>query len=63
MTGHGRHYDEGTTAAALPQVFAYLDDPAWLITLFASLYAKWCIDMMLNDAGAHFAHAEPRRSS
>jgi hypothetical protein len=36
---------------------------AWLGTLFAGLYAKWCVGMMLNDARAHFAHAEPRRPS
>lgn len=36
---------------------------AWLGALFAGLYAKWCVGMMLNDARAHFAHAEPRRPS
>ncbi len=35
----------------------------WLGTLFAGFYAKWCVGMMLNDARAHFAHAEPRRPS
>ncbi len=35
----------------------------WLGTLFARLYAKWCVGMMLNDARAHFAHAGPRRPS
>lgn len=35
---------------------------AWLGTLFAGLYAKWCVGMMLNDARAHFAHAAPAGS-
>ena len=35
----------------------------WLGTLFAGLYAKWCVGMMLNDARAHFADAEPRGHS
>ena len=40
------------------RIFIHYEMPrenAWLGTLFAGLYAKWCVGMMLNDARAHFA--------
>ena len=44
------------------RIFIHYELPrrnAWLGALFANIYAKWCVSMMLGDARARFATPQP----